>query len=89
MKSIITVVGKDKVGIIYNVCKYLSEENINVLDISQTIVNDYFNMLMIVDTQASSNSFEVINDNIQSIAKDLGVVITIQREDIFVSMHRL
>ncbi|CAM4221121.1 ACT domain-containing protein [Erysipelothrix inopinata] len=89
MKSIITVVGKDKVGIIYNVCKYLSEENINVLDISQTIVNDYFNMLMIVDTQASSNSFEVINDNIQSIAKDLGVVITMQREDIFVSMHRL
>lgn len=89
MKSIITVVGKDKVGIIYNVCKYLSEENINVLDISQTIVNDYFNMLMIVDTQASSNSFEVINENIQSIAKDLGVVITIQREDIFVSMHRL
>lgn len=89
MKSIITVVGKDKVGIIYNVCRYLSEENINVLDISQTIVNDYFNMLMIVDTQASSNSFEVINENIQSIAKDLGVVITIQREDIFVSMHRL
>ncbi|MEG0416541.1 MAG: ACT domain-containing protein [Erysipelothrix sp.] len=89
MKTIITVVGKDKVGIIYNVCKYLSEENINVLDISQTIVNDYFNMLMIVDTQASLNSFEVINENIQSIAKELGVVITVQREDIFVSMHRL
>lgn len=89
MKSIITVVGKDKVGIIYNVCKYLSEENINVLDISQTIVNDYFNMLMIVDTEKSVNSFEIINEKIQGIAKDLGVVITIQREDIFVSMHRL
>lgn len=69
MKGIITVLGKDKVGIIAKVCTYLAEHNLNILDISQTIVQDYFNMMMIVDISAPSKSFEEIVEELQQVGK--------------------
>ncbi|NME36402.1 MULTISPECIES: ACT domain-containing protein [Fusobacterium] len=89
MKSIITVLGKDKVGIIAKVCTYLSEKNINILDISQTIVNGYFNMMMIVDIEKSTTSMENLIDELAEIGKELEVIINMQHEDIFNCMHRI
>ena len=89
IKSIITVVGKDSVGIIAKVCTYLSEDNINILDISQTIVNGYFNMMMIADVSNASNSFESIAEDLEKLGDEIGCIIKIQREDIFNSMHRI
>ena len=89
MKSIITVLGKDKVGIIAKVCECLSTKNINILDISQTIVNGYFNMMMIVDMTNATDSMEIVADSLAEVGKELGVIINIQHEDIFKSMHRI
>lgn len=88
-KSIITVVGKDTVGIIAKVCTYLAENNINILDISQTIVQDYFNMMMIVDANKAEKSTGVIADDLENLGNEIGVQIKIQQEDIFNSMHRI
>lgn len=88
-KAIITVIGKDKVGIIYGVTKILSDNNINILDISQTILQDMFTMMMIVDIENASNSFEVLSANLENEGKALGVDIRIQLESIFESMHRI
>lgn len=89
MKSIITVLGKDKVGIIAKVCTYLAENNVNILDISQTIVQEYFNMMMIVDITNPTKSFELLADELAVLGKEIGMVIKIQHEDIFNSMHRI
>ena len=89
MKCIITVLGTDKVGIIAKVCTYLSEVNINILDISQTIVSGYFNMMMIVDADKASKSLEAFTDDLIEIENNLGVKITVQHEDIFNCMHRI
>ena len=89
MKGIITVVGKDKVGIIAKVCTFLSEENINILDISQTIVQGYFNMLMIVDLGSTQNNFVDIVDRISKLGQEIGVDIRLQHQDIFDNMHRI
>lgn len=89
MKGIITVLGKDRVGIIAKVCEFLSKKNINILDISQTIVNGYFNMLMIVDMSEATDSMEIVADGLAEVGKELGVVITMQHEDIFNCMHRI
>lgn len=89
MKCIITVLGTDKVGIIAKVCTYLSEVNINILDISQTIVSGYFNMMMIVDADKASKSLEAFTDDLIEIGSNLGVKITVQHEDIFNCMHRI
>ncbi|WP_410208787.1 ACT domain-containing protein [Fusobacterium sp.] len=89
MKCIITVLGTDKVGIIAKVCNYLAEVNINILDISQTIVGGYFNMMMIVDAGAATKSLEVFSDELENIGTNLGVKITVQHEDIFNCMHRI
>ena len=89
MKCIITVLGTDKVGIIAKVCTYLSEVNINSLDISQTIVSGYFNMMMIVDADKASKSLEAFTDDLIEIGNNLGVKITVQHEDIFNCMHRI
>lgn len=89
MKCIITVLGTDKVGIIAKVCTYLSEVNINILDISQTIVSGYFNMMMIVDADKASKSLEAFTDDLIEIGNNLGVLITVQHEDIFNCMHRI
>lgn len=88
-KSIITVVGKDTVGIIAKVCTYLAENQINILDISQTIVQDYFNMMMIVDINQSAKEFGVIADDLAAIGNEIGVQVKMQQEDIFNSMHRI
>ena len=88
-KTIITVVGKDTVGIIAKVCVYLAENNINILDISQTIVQGYFNMMMIADINSATVNFDVLADELDALGKDIGVLIKIQREEIFDMMHRL
>ena len=87
-KTIITVVGKDVVGIIAKVCTYLAEKQINVLDISQTIVQDYFNMMMIVDT-THIESFDNLADDLEKLGKEIGVQVKCQREEIFDMMHRI
>lgn len=89
MKCIITVLGTDKVGIIAKVCTYLSEVNINILDISQTIVSGYFNMLMIVDADKANKPLEDFADDLVNIGDELGVKVTVQHEDIFNCMHRI
>ncbi len=88
-KAIITVVGIDTVGIIAKVCAYLAEHKINILDISQTIVENYFNMMMIVDlTNADIKSANAIED-LEKIGTDIGVVVRMQMEEIFTKMHRI
>lgn len=88
-KVIITVVGKDTVGIIAKVCTYLAESNINILDISQTIVNNYFNMMMITDMNQCTKSISEVSDDLDKLGEQIGVVIKCQREEIFDSMHRI
>ncbi len=88
-KCIITVVGKDKVGIIARVCTYLAEANINILDISQTIVDGYFNMMAIVDTAETTKDIAAVANELDGLGKDIGVNIQCQREEIFEKMHRL
>ncbi|MFW6015011.1 MAG: ACT domain-containing protein [bacterium] len=88
-KGIITVVGKDQVGIIASVCTYLAENKINILDISQTIVQDYFNMMMIVDVNKIDKPFEDVVDELNQLGNKIGVKIRLQHEDIFNKMHRI
>ncbi|MCC8026766.1 MAG: ACT domain-containing protein [Clostridium sp.] len=88
-KAIITVVGKDTVGIIAKVCTYLAENRINILDISQTIVQDYFNMMMIVDVSRMTKSFGDVAEELEKAGEEIGVKVKIQREDIFTKMHRI
>ncbi|MCI8333131.1 MAG: ACT domain-containing protein [Lachnospiraceae bacterium] len=87
-KTIITVVGKDTVGIIAKVCTYLAQNGVNILDISQTIVQGFFNMMMIVDT-GNVKSFENLSKELEQIGEEIGVVIKCQHEEIFDRMHRL
>ena len=86
---IITVLGKDRVGIIARVCTYLSENGINILDISQTIVQGFFNMMMITDCGQTEKTFQEIHDDLALIGRELGVDIRAQREEIFDDMHRV
>ncbi len=88
-KTIITVVGHDQVGIIAKVCTYLASNHVNILDISQTIVSGYFNMMMIVDMNESVKEFGAFACELEQIGKEIGVVIKAQREDIFDMMHHL
>lgn len=88
-KVIITVVGKDTVGIIAKVCTYLSEGSVNVLDISQTIVSGYFNMMMIVDMANATASTAEISDQLDALGEEIGVTIKCQKEEIFEMMHRI
>lgn len=88
-KTIITVVGKDTVGIIAKVCTYLAESNVNILDISQTIVSEYFNMMMIVDTNNAKKDFDEIQAELAKLGESIGVNIKCQREEIFNKMHRI
>ena len=88
-KSIITVVGKDTVGITAKVCTYLAENNINILDISQTIVQGYFNMMMIVDMNEAKEEFREVSEELNKIGEEIGVTIRCQRSEIFEKTHRL
>ncbi len=86
-KAIITVVGKDTVGIIAKVCVFLAENKVNILDISQTIVDGYFNMMMVVDV--SNAEFDKLATGLKETGEEIGVIIRCQREDIFDKMHRI
>ncbi len=88
-KTIITVVGHDAVGIIAKVCTYLAENNVNILDISQTILQGYFTMMMVTDTAASLKSHDMLSSELKSLGEEIGVVIHCQHEDIFNKMHRI
>lgn len=88
-KTIITVVGKDTVGIIARVCTYLADNQINILDISQTIVQGFFNMMMIVDTNGTKKDFGVIAKELEKLGENIGVIIKCQKEEIFSQMHRI
>ena len=88
-KCIVTVLGKDTVGIIAKVCTYLAENEINILDISQTIVQGYFNMMMIVDVANLKKDFKDACDEMDALGEEIGVTIHCQREEIFEKMHRL
>ncbi len=88
-KAIITVVGKDSVGIIAKVCTFLSEKNVNILDISQTITGGYFNMMMIVDVSKAAESTEETAAALEKLGNEIGVVIKLQLEEIFTMMHRI
>lgn len=89
MKCIITVVGKDTKGIIASVCTYLANNDINILDISQTIVGGYFNMMMIVDAADCTKPFAQLHDELEACGRNMGVQVKCQREDIFEKMHRI
>ena len=88
-KLIITVVGKDTVGIIARVCTYLADKHVNILDISQTIVQGYFNMMMIVDTNRTEKDFGVVAEELERLGESIGVIIKCQKEEIFNQMHRI
>jgi len=88
-KTVITVVGRDSVGIIAKVCTYLANNSVNILDISQTIVNGFFNMMMIADATKFSKDFRTLSHELEQIGEEMGCIIKVQREDIFDSMHRI
>lgn len=89
MRAIITVTGKDRPGIIAGVCVLLSENNINILDISQTVMQDFFTMTMLIDLSGCEKSFADVSDSLDSKGQEMGLIIRIQREDIFDRMHRI
>lgn len=88
-KAIITVVGKDTVGIIAKVCTYLAENQINVLDITQTILQGFFNMMMVVDMQNAAKPFAECAADLEQLGVEIGVTIQCQKEEIFNMMHRI
>ena len=89
MKAIVTVVGKDQVGIIAGVCNTLAASRINVLDISQTIMEGYFTMMMVVDLALCTTAFDCLSKEMKAYGEERGLSIRIQREDIFDAMHKL
>ncbi len=89
MKAVITVIGNDKVGIIAKVSALLSESNVNILDITQTIMQDIFTMVMITDVSDVNIKFTDLVDKLADLGKDMGLEIRCQHEDIFNSMHKI
>ena len=89
MKAILTVIGKDQVGIIAAVCALLSEKNVNVMDISQTIMQEYFTMIMLVDAGAATVPFAQLKEELAAAGQARNLDIRIQREDICNAMHRI
>ena len=89
MRAIVTVVGKDQVGIIANVCTLLAESGVNILDISQTILQEYFTMVMLVDAKESTMPFSELAQSLKVRGEEQKLSIRVQREDIFEAMHRI
>lgn len=89
MKAIVTVVGKDQVGIIASVCNQLAQYNVNVLDISQTVMQGYFTMMMVVDVSACTVPLSQLCGIMEETGTAMGLSIRLQREDIFEAMHRI
>ena len=89
MRAIVSVVGKDRKGIIAEVCSLLAENGINILDISQTVMQDFFTMIMLIDTDGCDIPFADLGDRLTENGEELALKIRIQREDIFNAMHRV
>jgi len=89
MRAIVTVIGQDRVGIIAEVCALLAGHGVNILDISQTILQSYFTMIMMVDTAGSKIPFDRLREELEQAGVKSGLSIRIQREDIFLAMHRI
>ena len=89
MKALITVTGTDTTGIIAKVCTYLADTDINILDISQTVMQQFFTMAMLVDLDKSKKEFSAVSDELAALGEKQGLIIRIQREDIFTLMHRV
>lgn len=89
MNAVVTVVGKDRVGIIAQVCQHLASFNVNVLDIRQTVMQGYFTMMMVVDTSQSNVPLAELAQLLEAHGKEMGLSIRLQREDIFDAMHRV
>ena len=88
-KSIITVVGKDCVGIIARICTYLADNGVNILDISQTLMQGYFTMIMLVDLAECEMPFDRLSQHLRSVGEARGLAVHVQRQDIFDAMHRI
>ncbi len=88
-RIIITVVGKDQVGIIGKICTHLSDSGINILDISQTIVSGFFNMMVIADLSTGNVPFNQISSELKNLGDSMGLIVQAQREEIFTAMHRI
>ena len=89
MRAIVTVIGKDQVGITAAVCSLLAQHSINILDISQTVMNDYFTMMMVVDTEQCAQPFDTLSAALADYGQNRGLSVRIQREDIFNAMHKI
>lgn len=89
MKAIVTVIGKDKSGIIAKVSTVLADNSINIEDISQTIMQGFFTMVMLVDISASKLEFTSLVSEMKTLGQEIGVEIYVQHEDIFNSMHKI
>ncbi len=89
MKAIVTVIGKDRSGIIAEVCTLLAESKINILDISQTVMQGFFTMTMLIDLSCSEKSFSDVSDSLEAKGREMNLNIRIQREDIFDQMHKI
>ena len=89
MRAIVTVVAKDAVGIIAYVGALLAEKNVNIMDISQTLMQEYFTMIMLVDTSGSTTDFDELREFLRKKGEERNLVVRIQREDIFNAMHRV
>lgn len=89
MKAVVTVLGKDRVGIIASISRILSQANVNILDITQTTMQDLFTMTMLTDMTAANTAFNVLSDRLEAAGKGMGLYVKIQHEDIFNTMHRI
>jgi ACT domain-containing protein len=89
MKAVITVIGKDKIGIIAGVTSVLSQNNINILDINQTILQDYFTMALVADLSAMQITFKELQEQLKNVGEKIGLSVRIQHEDIFNAMHKI
>lgn len=89
MRAVVSVIGKDKIGIIAKVSNSLSQRNINILDISQTILDEFFTMIMLVDLEKLDISFQELTEELEQIGQDIGVSVKIQHKDIFDAMHQI
>lgn len=89
MRAIVTVVAKDAVGIIAYVGALLAEKNVNIMDISQTLMQEYFTMIMLVDASGSNTDFDELREFLRQKGEERNLVVRIQREDIFNAMHRV
>lgn len=87
MRVIVTVYGLDRVGIIYGVCRLLAQANINILDISQTVMQEFFTMTMLADMSAATDDLVTVRERLNCLGQELGVTIRIQSEDLFTAMH--